>query len=75
MNLKMKSAEVVYPKYLLTSSTEANSVDPDKTASIGAVWSGSTLLELDANKTFRQTTKSDVVIGTLRVNPFQPAYW
>ena len=41
MHLKMSSAEVAYCKYLpnITDklSTEANSVDPEQTAPIGAV--------------------------------------
>ena len=53
----MASTEVVCCKYLLTLfksinlSTEANSVDPDQT--------GSTPLEQESSKTFRQTTKAD----------------
>ena len=47
MYLKMSSAEVVCCKYLPSStdelSIEANSVDPEQTAPIGAVWSGATL--------------------------------
>ena len=47
MHLKMSSAEVVCCKWLpnITDelSIEANSMDPEKTAPIGAVWSGSTL--------------------------------
>ena len=31
------------------SSIEANSVDPEQTAPIGAVWSGSTLSAIDAS--------------------------
>ena len=60
---KMKPAEIVCCKYLLTllltnSSTEANSVYPDQTA-IGAVWSRSTLFEQEVSQTVRQTTQSD----------------
>ena len=40
-------------------SMQENSVDPDKTAPTGAVWSGSTLFEKDASKTCRQMTKAD----------------
>ena len=48
MHLKMLSAEVVYCKTVLTNlSIEANSVDPDQTAPIGAVWSGSTMFVKD----------------------------
>ena len=32
-------------------------MDPDQTATIGAVWSGSTLFVGDASKTFQQSTK------------------
>ena len=51
-------------------SIEANSVEPDKTAPIGAVLSGSTLFVVGASKTFQQTKKADnfVVIGAFRVN-------
>ena len=52
MHLKMSSAEVVCCKKLpnITNelSTEANSVDPEQTAPIGAVWSGSTLFAIEA---------------------------
>ena len=41
-------------------------MDPDQTAPIGAVCSGSTLFVGKASKTFQQTTF--VVIGILRVN-------
>ena len=47
MHLKMSSAEVVCCKYLpsitVELSIEANRVEPEQTAPIGAVWSGSTL--------------------------------
>ena len=36
-------------------------MDPDQTAPTGAVWSGSTLFDQEASKTFQQTT------GVLRV--------
>ena len=53
MHLKMWSAEVVCCKYLpnITDilSLEANSVDPEQTAPIGAVWSGSTLFAKEAS--------------------------
>ena len=48
----MSSAEVVCCKKLayITGelSIEANSVDPEQTAPIGAVWSGSTLFAIEA---------------------------
>ena len=57
MILKMLSAEVVCCRYLLTVlsrwSTDVNSVDPDQTAPIGAVWTGFKLFEQVASKTFR----------------------
>ena len=53
MHLKMTSAEVVCCKLLpnITDefSIEANSVDPEQTASIGAVWSGSTLFAIEVS--------------------------
>ena len=53
MHLKMSSAEAVCCKYLpnITEefSIEANSVDPEQTAPIGAVWSGSTLFAIEAS--------------------------
>ena len=53
MHLKMSSVEVVCCKYMpdITDelSIEANSVDPEQTAPIGAVWSGSTLFAIDAS--------------------------
>ena len=59
----MLSAEVVCCKYLpnITDqlSIEANSVDPEQTASIGAVWSWFTLLAIEASYTFQQTRKAD----------------
>ena len=39
--------------YLTLLSIEANSVDPDQTASLGAVLSGSTLFVIEAYKTFQ----------------------
>ena len=49
----MLSAEAVCCKYLpnITEkfSIEANSVDPEQTAPIGAVWSGSTLFAIEAS--------------------------
>ena len=49
----MLSAEVVCCKYLpnITDelSIEANSVDPEQTAPIGAVWSGSTQFAIEAS--------------------------
>ena len=53
MRLKMSSAEVVSCKKLpnITDklSIEANSMDPEQTAPIGAVWSGSTLFAIEAS--------------------------
>ena len=53
MHLKMSSAEVVCCKQLpnITDelSIEANSLDPEQTAPIGAVWSGSTLFAIEAS--------------------------
>ena len=49
----MLSAEVVCCKWLpnITDelSIEANSVDPEKIAPLGAVWSGSTLFDIEAS--------------------------
>ena len=49
----MSSVEVVCCKYLpsITDelSREANSVNPEQTAPIGAVWSGSTLFAIEAS--------------------------
>ena len=46
----MLSAEVVCCKKLPDElSIEANSVDPEQTAPIGAVWSGSTLFAIEAS--------------------------
>ena len=59
----MSSAEVVCCKLLPNNtdkiSIEANSVDPEQTAPIGAVCSGSTLFAIEASDTFQQTTKAD----------------
>ena len=53
MHLKLSSAEVVCCKYLpnITDelSIEANSVDPEQTAPIGAVGFGSTLFAIEAS--------------------------
>ena len=53
MHLKMSSAEVVccqkLPSITDEISIEANSVDPEQTAPIGAVWSGSTLSAIEAS--------------------------
>ena len=73
MHLKMSSAEVVYCKKMpsITDelSIEANSMDPEQTAPIGAVLSRSTLFALEASLTFQQMRKQTtfVAIGTLRV--------
>ena len=49
----MLSAEVVCCKYLPSNtdelSIEANSVDPEHTAPVGAVWSVSTLFTIEAS--------------------------
>ena len=49
----MSSAEVVWCKKLpnITDelSIEANSMDPEQTAPIGAIWSGSTLFVIEAS--------------------------
>ena len=51
---------------LLTNvSVKANSVNPDQTAPVGAVWSGSRLFNQEAFKPSQQTTF--VETGTLRV--------
>ena len=59
----MSSAKVVLCKKLpnITDilSIEANSADPEQTAPMGAVWSGSTLFAIEASKTFQQTRKAD----------------
>ena len=59
----MSSAEVVCCKWLpnITDklSIEANSVDPEQTATIAAVWPGSTLFAIEAFLTFQQTKKAD----------------
>ena len=53
MHLKMSSAEVFRCKQLpnITDefSIEALSVDPEQTAPIGAVWSGSTLFAIEVS--------------------------
>ena len=48
----MLSAEVVcckLPNITEALSIEANSMDPEQTALIGAVWSGSTLFAIEAS--------------------------
>ena len=48
----MSSAEVVYyklPNITDKLSIEPNSVDPEQTAPIGAVWSGSTLFAIETS--------------------------
>ena len=73
MHLIMSSAEVVSCKKLpsITDelSIEANSVDPEQTAHIGAVRSGSTLFVIEVFKHFsrRENQTTLVVIGALRV--------
>ena len=71
MHLKMSSAEVVCCKWLPNFtdilSIEANSVDPEQTAPIGAVWSGSTLSAIEASQTFQQTRNADYFCCDLRI--------
>ena len=49
----MSSAEVVcckeFPNMTDKLSIEANRVDPEQTAPIGAVWSGTTLFAIEAS--------------------------
>ena len=49
----MSSAEVVcciyLPNIIDELRIEANNVDPDQTAPIGVVWSGSTLFSIEAS--------------------------
>ena len=72
----MSSVYVVSPIFLQAFQTyvciQANSVDPDQTAPLGAVWSGSTLFAEMAFKNHKQMTKQTtvVVIGALRVKIF-----
>ena len=53
MHLKMSSAEVIcckkFPSITDEFSLEANSVDPEQSAPIGAVLSGSTLFSIEAS--------------------------
>ena len=71
MHLKILSAEVVCCKQLPNKtdelSIEANSVDPEQMAPIGAVLYGSTLFAIEASLTFQQATIA--ATGALRVNP------
>ena len=63
MHWKMSSAEVVCCKELPNNieelKIEANSVDPEQTAPIGAVWSGPTLFAIEASEIFQQTRKAE----------------
>ena len=63
MHLKMSSAEVVCSKELPIIADklglEAHSVDPEQTAPLWVVWSGSTLFATEASETFQQTRKAD----------------
>ena len=76
MLLKISSAEVACCKQLpnITDefSIEANSVDPEQTAPIGAVWSGFTLFAIEASEhcSGQEKQTTFVAIGALRVNPF-----
>ena len=45
----MSSAALNLPKITDELSIEANSEEPEQTAPIGAVWSGSTLLVIEAS--------------------------
>ena len=47
------------PNITAELSIEANSVDPEQTAPIGAVCSGPTLFAIEAFLTFQQTRKAD----------------
>ena len=51
---------------------EGNSVEPEQTAPIGAVWTGSTLFAIEASKHFSRRGKqtTTVAVGALRVNSF-----
>ena len=58
----MLSAECllqILPSITDKLSIEASRVDPEQTAPIGAVWSGSTLFVIEASLTFQQTRKVD----------------
>ena len=44
---------------MMNLSIEANSLNPEQTAPIEAVWSGSTLFVIEASYTFQQTRKAD----------------
>ena len=59
----MLSAEVACSKQLPNIpdelSIEGNSVDPEQTAPIEGVWSGSTPFAIEASWTFQQTRKAD----------------
>ena len=71
MHLKMSSDEVVPCKWLpsITDelSIEVNSVDPEQTAPIGAVWSGYTLFAIESSLTFQQTRKADNLFCDWRI--------
>ena len=73
MHLKLSSAGVVCCKYLpnITDelSIEANSVDPEQTAPIGAAWFGSTLFVIQASSAFQQTIKADDFCCDWRIKP------
>ena len=57
-HLHLSSAANFCERYLTKLSIETNSVDPDQTAPIGAVWSECTLFVGKASKT-KQTAKPD----------------
>ena len=55
----MSSAAKKMSNIINELSIKAKSVDPEQTAPIGAVWSGSTLLDIEASLVFQQTRKAD----------------
>ena len=67
----MSAVYVVCWIFLQTFQTyfciQANSVDPDRTAPRGAVWSGSTLFAKVTLNHKQMTKQTTVVIGSLRV--------
>ena len=46
---------------------EANSLDAEQTALIGAVWSGSTLFAIEVSSSFQQMRKADNFCGDWRI--------
>ena len=51
----------IFTSILTNLSIEANNVDPDQTAPIGAVWSGSTMFVQDAFFNIRADDKTDAI--------------